>query len=329
MPSLVDSMRLKADQATLEADKMIRIRREQGAIDQLRRDIKAQLDALSQAALTAYRAGEIAHPQLVSIGQQVDALNEQIGQREGRIEQIRAEKLATPLVVPLAVQAGVPCPSCKRLIPDGAAFCPVCGYKIPKAPPAEATCPACGSPMPAAAQFCPGCGAHKAQAPQTIRCTGCGVELPATAIFCPDCGARVGTAAPSAPPSPPAKPAPVPVAAAPAVVTPVVLEEPVVWEEVEITPGREPEVEAPTDEPAEVTAPVTPEAALPPDEAAEDAAPVAPEAALPPVEPAEDAAPVAAEAASKPRTKLCSSCQAELPTEAIFCPECGARQQTP
>ena len=165
MPSLVDSMRLKADQATLEADKMIRIRREQGAIDQLRRDIKAQLDALSQAALTAYRAGEIAHPQLVSIGQQVDALNEQIGQREGRIEQIRAEKLATPLVVPLAVQAGVPCPSCKRLIPDGAAFCPVCGYKIPKAPPAEATCHSCGSPMPAAAQFCPSCGAHKAQAP--------------------------------------------------------------------------------------------------------------------------------------------------------------------
>ncbi|PKO23347.1 MAG: hypothetical protein CVU38_04610 [Chloroflexi bacterium HGW-Chloroflexi-1] len=307
MSGFVDSMRLKADQAALEADKLIRIRREQRAIDQLRRDIKAQLDALSQAALTAYRAGEIAHPQLVSICQQIDALNEQIGQREARIEQIRAEKLATPPVI----QAGVPCPSCKQLIPDGAAFCPVCGYKIPKAPPAEATCPSCGSPIPAAAQFCPSCGARKAPAPQTIRCAGCGAELPATAIFCPDCGARVGAAAPYAPPSPPATPTPVPVAAAPAVVAPVVPEEPVVSEEVEVTPGPEPEVALPFDEPAEVVAPVTPEAALPSDE------------------PAEVVAPVASEVASEPRTKLCSSCQAELPIEAIFCPDCGARQQAP
>jgi len=162
MPGFVDSMRLKVDQAALEADKLIRIRREQGGIDQLRRDIKAQLDALSQAALTAYRAGEIAHPQLVSICQQIDALNEQIGQREARIEQIRAERLATPP----AAQTGVPCPSCKQLIPDDAAFCPVCGYKIPKAAaPAGSVCPSCGNPMLPGAQFCPHCGARRAPAP--------------------------------------------------------------------------------------------------------------------------------------------------------------------
>jgi len=308
MPSLVDSMRLKADQAALEADKLIRIRREQGGIDHLRRDIKAQMDALGQAALTAYRAGEIAHPQLVSICQQVDALNEQIAQREARIEQIRAEKLATPPVAAPAVQAGVPCPSCKQLIPSGAAFCPVCGYKIPKAPPAEATCPSCGSPIPAAAQFCPGCGARKAPAPQTIRCMGCGAELPATAVFCPDCGIRVGAAASG---TPPATPTPLPVAAAPAVVAPAAPEEAVVSKEVEVTPEPEPE------------------AALPSDEMTAVVAPVAPEAALPVVEPVEDVAPVMPEAAPKPLTKLCSSCQTELPIEAIFCPDCGARQQAP
>ena len=312
MPSLVDSMRLKVDQAALEADKLIRIRREQGGIDQLRRDIKAQLDALSQAALTAYRAGEIAHPQLVSICQQIDALNEQIGQREARIKQIHAEKLATPPVVPPAVQVGVPCPSCKQLIPEGAAFCPVCGYKIPKAAaPAGSVCPSCGNPMLPGAQFCPHCGARRAPAPQTIRCTGCGAELPAIAVFCPNCGTRVSAIASPAPSSPPATPAPVPVAPTPAAVTPVLPEEPVVSEEVEVTPGPEPEVALPFDEPAEVVAPVTPEAALPPDE------------------PAEVVAPVASGAAPEPLTKLCSSCQAKLPIEAIFCPDCGARQQAP
>lgn len=305
MPSLVDSMRLKADQAALEADKLIRIRREQGGIDQLRRDIKTQLDALSQAALTAYRAGEIVHPQLVSICQQVNALNEQIGQREARIEQIRAEKLATPPVAAPAVQTGAPCPSCKQLIPEGAAFCPLCGYKIPKAQPVEAICAACGSPIPAAAQFCPNCGTRKAQAPQTIRCTGCGAELPATAIFCPDCGTRVGAAAP------PATPASPPTVTLPPVVTPVVTDKPMAM--------------------GHVAAPSASEsgAALPFDAPTWALMPVASEAMLPAVEPIGDVATGEPEAEPGPLTKLCSSCQAELPIAAIFCPDCGARQQAP
>jgi len=286
MPGLMDSMRQKADQAALEADKLVRIRREQAAIDQLRRDIKAQLDALAQAALTAYHAGEIAHPQLVSICRQIDALNEQIAQREARIEQIRAEKLTTPPAPPPRPRTGVPCPNCRQLIPEAAAFCPFCGHQIPKAPPATAPCAACGSPMPAAAQFCPACGARRAPtpAPQTIRCPGCGAELPAVAVFCPDCGTRVGAgAAPAA--------VAAPVTPAPTVVAPVAPAEPIVSEEVDVTPEPEP--------------------------------------VLPSAETAEVVASGRSEVAPAPLTKRCSACQAELPLEAIFCPECGARQQAP
>ena len=287
MPSFVDSMRLKADQAALEADKLIRIRREQGAIDQLRRDIKTQLDALGQAALTAYRAGEIAHPQLVSICQQIDVLDEQIGQREARIEQIRAEKLAPTVAPPTAAGAGMPCPSCKQFIPEDAAFCPACGYKIPKPQPAEIICSACGASIPAAAQFCPNCGARKSQAPQTIRCASCDAELPATAVFCPDCGARV-------------------VAAAPAIVAPVVAEELTASEEAE--EASEPEEAPRSDELAEAS---TASAA----------------AGLPAAEPVEDVVPAMPEVEPELLTKPCPSCRTELPLEAIFCPECGARQQ--
>lgn len=303
MPSLVDSMRLKADQAALEADKLIRIRREQGGIDQLRRDIQTQMDALGQATLSAYRAGEIAHPQLVTICQQLDSLSEQIAQREARIEQIRAEKLATPPVAAPVAQAGVPCPNCKQLIPEGAAFCPLCGYKIPKAQPAEAICATCGTPIPAAAQFCPGCGARKAQASQTIRCTGCGTELPTSSVFCPDCGTRVG-GTPTA-----VSHAPIPPAIPPAVTAPIIPEEVVAPEVAEVIPESELE------------------AALVIDEPVEDLVPIAPQELLPPDEPTEGEVPVASEAAPEPLTKPCSSCQAELPVEAVFCPDCGARQQ--
>jgi len=284
----MDSMRQKADQAALEADKLVRIRREQAAIDQLRRDIKAQLDALAQAALTAYHAGEIAHPQLVSICRQIDALNEQIAQREARIEQIRAEKLTTPPAPSPRPRTGVPCPNCRQLIPEAAAFCPFCGYQIPKAPPATAPCAACGSPMPAAAQFCPVCGARRAAtpAPQTIRCPGCGAELPAVAVFCPDCGARVGASA--------VVPPPVAVTSASAAVAP-------------ITPV-EPAPVAAADEGRVVSRP-EPEAAPAFGAATE---------VIPPTGTAD---------APQALIKRCIACQAELPIEAIFCPECGARQQ--
>ncbi len=342
MPGFIDSMRQKADQAALEADKLMRIRREQNTIDQLRRDIKAQLDALSQSTLAAYRAGEITLPQLVNICQQIDALNEQIDQREARIEQIRAEKLATPPVAAPAPLTGVPCPGCKQLIPEGAAFCPLCGHKIPKAPPAESVCPSCGNPMLPETQFCPNCGARRAQTPQTIRCTGCGTELPAIAVFCPDCGTRVGAAAPLTPPAPPAL---IPAVVAPAVVAPAIPEEPGITAALEEAPALEaavppaeptageasvtPQAALAPAETNEVVAPVTAEAAAPPAEPVEVVAPVMLEAPLPPVESVPVAAEVAPRAAPDPHTKLCATCQSALPVEAMFCPNCGARQQAP
>lgn len=345
MPGLIDSMRQKADQAALEADKLMRIRREQGAIDQLRRDIKTQLDALGRATLAAYRGGEITHPQLVSICQQIDALNEQIAQREARIEQIRAEKLAPPPAPPTAGPSSIPCPHCGQRIPAEARFCPVCGHQIPPPAPAEGVCAACGSPMPAAAQFCPTCGARRAPAPppppppppQTIRCAGCGAELPAIAVFCPDCGTRVGAAAPPTPSAPPAL--------IPAVVAPVIPEEPASAAAIEETTAFEaalppaerveekasgiPQEALAPAETIEVAPPVTAEAALPPAEPVEVPAPVMLEAELPPVESVPVAAVVAPRPAPDPHTKLCATCQSALPVEAMFCPNCGARQQAP
>lgn len=290
MPGLIDSMRQKADQAALEADKLMRIRREQGAIDQLRRQVQVQMDALGQAALAAYRSGEVVHPQLVAIGQQIDALAEQIAQHEARIEQIRAEKLAPPLPpIPPTSGPAIPCPNCGQRIPAEARFCPACGHKIPPPAPAGAVCASCGSPVPPAAEFCPTCGARRASVPppspppppQTIRCPGCGAELPAVAVFCPDCGTRVGAAAP------PPMPAPVP----PPVAAPIIPAELAIAEAAAVEPEPEPETPAPFAAPAE---------------------------AVTPPEPAE---------APQPSSTRCAVCQAELPIEAVFCPECGARQQ--
>ena len=216
MPSIVDSVRQQADKAAFEADKLIRIRREQAVIDQLRRDIKTQLDMLGQTALTVYRRGEVNHPELVAIGQQLDALDEQIRQRERAIEQIRAEQLAAA-----SAQPSQPCPRCHRSVPLIAAFCPHCGASIPKIAPAGTACRNCGTSIPANAAFCPNCGARKVAEPPPVRCANFGATLTAGALFCPDCGTRVGQAVSPVIPAatPPASSAPV--AAAPAPPAPI------------------------------------------------------------------------------------------------------------
>lgn len=287
MPGLLDSMRYKADQAALEADKLMRIRREQAAIDQLRRQVRVQMDALGQAAFTAYRNGEIAHPRLVAIGQQIDALTEQIAQHEARIEQIRAERLMPMPPVPPPPGPTVACPHCGQRIPAQAAFCPYCGFQMPKLPPAAAVCASCGSSLPAGAQFCPVCGARQAPAtpppPQTIRCSGCGAELPAVAVFCPDCGMRVSGAVSYAPP-------PEPVSTA--------------WRPPE--PRESPAPASETWTSGEATAPI---------ELGSEG------------EPWSDEDQASMEAVSAAATKRCPVCEAEILTEAAFCPECGAQQE--
>jgi len=102
---------------------------------------------------------------------------------------------------------------------------------------------------------------------------------------------------------------PIPAAIPSAVTAPIIPEEVVAAETAEVIPEPEPETALPIDEPVEASALFAPEELPPPDE------------------PTESEAPVASETAPEPLTKRCSSCQAELPIEAVFCPDCGARQQ--
>jgi len=277
MPSIVDSVRQQADKAAFEADKLIRVRREQAVIDQLRRDVKAQLDVLGQTALVVYRRGEIGHPELVAIGQRMDALDDQIKQHEKTIEQIRAEQLTAAPSQPTQ-----PCPRCRKPVPVVATFCPHCGSSIPKPSPGGTPCRNCGALIPLSAGFCPNCGAKKVAEPPPVRCVNCGATLTAGAAFCPDCGTRAGQSAAPVIPAAVTPTSPASFAAAPAPPAPVA----------EVASVAETE-----------TVPVGLDMQSPAQNQTEP----------------EPIAPVA------PTGKACPNCQASLPQEAVFCPDCGTR----
>jgi hypothetical protein len=288
MPTVFDSMRQTRDRAALEADKMIRIRREQGAIDQLRRDITTVETELSKAALGAYRAGELTHPAVVLICQQIDALEAQIGQRTARIEQIRLEQIATA-----PPQPGRSCQRCGTEVPISAAFCPGCGAPAPKLAPVE-RCVKCGGQLPSNAAFCPTCGTPRDAQPAGKRCAKCSAELPEDAAFCLECGTRVAVAAP------------------PTIVVP--------------EPSPPPAVTPPSPSPVAATPPAAaddfPAESAKTGRAAKKKTPATSEVEPQPVEHAPSAPPPVVET---PAERRCPNCSAALTDDAVFCSDCGAR----
>jgi membrane protease subunit (stomatin/prohibitin family) len=85
---------------------------------------------------------------------------------------------------PPGPQAGMKkCPSCGKMIPTDAQFCPYCGYKFTAN---MKKCVKCGKDIPEDAQFCPYCGA-----PQKSVCPNCGKEIPPDVAFCPYCGQKL------------------------------------------------------------------------------------------------------------------------------------------
>lgn len=164
--TLIKQLRSKADQVTLEADKVLRINRKQGEIGQFNRQIDQLTARLGQTAYGLHKQGQVLTPELVSICNLIDALHMQIRQAEQEIERIRLETLAVD-----SVPDGITCPVCNAVIPSVALFCPNCGSQQPKPPP-MVRCQNCGNSMPAEARFCAQCGQPvESSAPRAVAST--------------------------------------------------------------------------------------------------------------------------------------------------------------
>lgn len=200
--AFLKQIRSKADQVTLEADKMLRINRKQSEIGQMRKQIEQVISQLGQAAYKLHTQGSALPADLSGPCNQIDTLNAHIKQAEQEIERIRLETLPD-----FDLPTGTRCLSCGLGIPDVAAFCPNCGSPRPKPEPGL-ICASCGNPMPPGTRFCANCGQQVAApdtgtepssdaevSPATAVCTGCQAEIPAQAMFCPFCGTPAGASA--------------------------------------------------------------------------------------------------------------------------------------
>ncbi|HOU24645.1 MAG TPA: zinc ribbon domain-containing protein, partial [Anaerolineae bacterium] len=176
MADLFDRVKRETSKAAFEADRLLRIRRVEGMIGDIRRQITQQSYQIGTKAIELSRSGQLdSPPELVALCQQAHQLEQQVAEKEAEIVRIRQEVAPEPPPRPDVVRpAGVGrkatdghiCPRCQIGLPAEALFCPRCGGPAEDvAPPAtsdvtiaQAQCAKCGTSVPAEASFCPRCG---------------------------------------------------------------------------------------------------------------------------------------------------------------------------
>jgi membrane protease subunit (stomatin/prohibitin family) len=151
---LWSSVRGQAEKVAFEADKMLRVRKEESAISDARNQIQAKHLALGQVALALYQAGELKDAQVEALATEVAAFEALIREHEERIVAIKAEQTqgaveqaaaqAAPQapLAPAAVSASEKapsrfCPECGKPVEGDPAFCPECGQRLTPAPAPE------------------------------------------------------------------------------------------------------------------------------------------------------------------------------------------------
>ncbi len=203
MSEIFGRIKLGADKARFEAERLIRLNQAQSVLRDLERQLQATTAAMGSQALRLYDAGMLTQLELVESCQRIEVMRQRISAQAAEIERIRNEQ---PPEAPVVAQYGHLCPQCHIQLPAGTDFCPHCGSRAVDIAPPSVTpgviCPVCGGTIPAGARFCPNDATPVEQAiapppPRTAVCSSCQASVPAGAVFCPECGASI-----SAPPVP-------------------------------------------------------------------------------------------------------------------------------
>lgn len=153
------SVQTTAGKTAFEADKLVRVKREEGVLSDAQKRVQAKLTELGQAALALYRSGALSDPSVTALADEIADLETQVQQQREKVEAIHTEQYQ-PAGQPAAAAA-----------PEAAA--PVVGPAPEPAAPVAAAAP---SEPPASGM---------------IECPNCHTEVKSTVTFCPECGSRL------------------------------------------------------------------------------------------------------------------------------------------
>lgn len=180
-----------AEKAAFEADKLVRVHREEGALGELQTKAQAKLAELGQAALALYRSGAVSDPGFAALAKEIDDLEAQVKEQQDKVEAVKNEQYqgAGQPAAPVAAQAPAVATPVTPPAPV-AAQAPSVDTAVPPPAPVAAQAPAV-VPAPEPAAPPPAVSEEAPAAPALVECPSCHTAVKATAAFCPECGHKM------------------------------------------------------------------------------------------------------------------------------------------
>jgi hypothetical protein len=149
-----------AEKVSFEAQKLVRVQREEAVVSDLNSKIQTKTMEIGQLALQLQRSGALADPAVAALAEEISAMEAQVQQQQEKVSAIKAEQWqATEEPVAAAVPPVAPMPSAPVETSAGEPPIP------PVAPAAPAT--------------------------DTVTCPNCHTEVRSTVTFCAECGTRL------------------------------------------------------------------------------------------------------------------------------------------
>jgi hypothetical protein len=176
----------QGEKVKFEADKLVRVKREEGVAVDLRTRMQSKLGELGQVALDRYRSGAFKDPAMDALVQEIGGLEDQAKAQDAKIEAMRAEQWQG------ATEAGTP-PAAAPQVGGTATAIPVEEPAISIPLPESAAAPA--QPLVEQAPAAPAPAAPMAPSPAapaaTMSCPNCNAQVRSSAAFCPECGTKL------------------------------------------------------------------------------------------------------------------------------------------
>ncbi|MBN1401527.1 MAG: zinc ribbon domain-containing protein [Anaerolineae bacterium] len=120
-------------------------------LQRLDRQITEMITAVGVQAVGLHKAGRLSSPELQPLCAHIVELESAVARQKAELAtletQLREETASDERI----------CPSCGKLAPESATFCPYCGGTLPAQNP-ERFCVDCGASLRAGARFCARCG---------------------------------------------------------------------------------------------------------------------------------------------------------------------------
>lgn len=179
MSGFLETLQTGTRRVVFEVDKTLRVLKARSELSSLRKGLEICYRNVGQEFYDLYTAGEIDHEQMANVCAQTAEQLQQIDDKEGLIESIRAEAFVVPVPSPALVHAS---PTIVNTAPT-AVYTP----SIEQVETLDATEVSAESAVSSPSVT----GSSPDATEVTKYCLNCSIDVPLEAVFCPRCGSRL------------------------------------------------------------------------------------------------------------------------------------------